>query len=69
MRVKGAIGVVELSDVPDLRWFRDRFVAAGVWIRPFGRIVYLMPPFTIGEDDLARLTGAVVKTVGEWAKR
>jgi adenosylmethionine-8-amino-7-oxononanoate aminotransferase len=69
VRIKGAIGVVELAGTPNLRWFRDRFVAEGVWVRPFGRVVYLTPPFTIGDHDLARLTGAVVKVVGEWANR
>ena len=37
----------------------------GCWIRPFGNIVYLMPAFTIGEDDLAALTDTVVKVIGE----
>ncbi|MGZ9106209.1 MAG: adenosylmethionine--8-amino-7-oxononanoate transaminase, partial [Rhodoplanes sp.] len=65
VRVKGAIGVVELDRIDDLAALRSRFVGEGVYIRPFGRIVYLTPAFTIGEDDLARLTGAIVKVVGE----
>ncbi|MGZ8402207.1 MAG: adenosylmethionine--8-amino-7-oxononanoate transaminase [Rhodoplanes sp.] len=65
VRVKGAIGVVELDRIDDLAALRSRFVGEGVYIRPFGRIVYLTPAFTIGEDDLARLTGAIVKAVGE----
>jgi adenosylmethionine---8-amino-7-oxononanoate aminotransferase len=60
VRVKGAIGVVELDRIDDLDALRRRFVAAGVWIRPFGRIVYLTPAFTIAADELERLTGAVV---------
>jgi adenosylmethionine---8-amino-7-oxononanoate aminotransferase len=59
IRVKGAIGVVELAEIADLAALRRRFVEAGVWVRPFGRIVYLTPSFTIGEEDLATLTGAV----------
>ncbi|MGZ9020174.1 MAG: aminotransferase class III-fold pyridoxal phosphate-dependent enzyme, partial [Rhodoplanes sp.] len=65
VRVKGAIGAVELDRIDDLAALRSRFVGEGVYIRPFGRIVYLTPAFTIGEDDLARLTGAIVKVVGE----
>jgi adenosylmethionine-8-amino-7-oxononanoate aminotransferase len=69
VRVKGAIGAVELSQAADTTWFRDRFVAQGVWIRPLGRVVYLMPPFTIEEADLGGLVDAVVAVVGEWAGR
>jgi adenosylmethionine-8-amino-7-oxononanoate aminotransferase len=65
VRVKGAIGVVELDRIDDLDALKRRFVAAGVWIRPFGRIVYLTPAFTIGEEDLARLTGAIVDVIGQ----
>ena len=63
VRVKGAIGVVELDRIADLEALRARFVAEGVFIRPFGRVVYLTPAFTIEEDELATLTRAVVKVV------
>jgi adenosylmethionine-8-amino-7-oxononanoate aminotransferase len=63
VRVKGAIGVVELDRIDDLDGLRARFVEAGVFVRPFGSIVYLTPAFTIAQEDLARLTGAVVKVV------
>jgi adenosylmethionine-8-amino-7-oxononanoate aminotransferase len=62
VRVKGAIGVVELTSVPDLEALRMRFVEQGVWIRPFGNVVYLMPAFTISEPELAALIEAVVTT-------
>jgi adenosylmethionine-8-amino-7-oxononanoate aminotransferase len=65
VRVRGAIGVVELDRIDDLAALRSRFVAEGVFIRPFGGIVYLTPAFTIGEDELAKLTAAIVKVVGE----
>lgn len=68
VRVKGAIGVVELSGAIDLDALRRRFVESGVWLRPFGKVVYLMPPFVIAPDDLATLTGAVVQVLGERAK-
>jgi len=64
VRVKGAIGVVELERIDDLEGLRARFVEEGVFVRPFGSIVYLTPAFTIAEEELARLTGAVVKVVG-----
>jgi adenosylmethionine-8-amino-7-oxononanoate aminotransferase len=67
VRVKGAIGVVELKQPPDLDALRARFVAAGVWVRPFGNVVYLMPALTIGTADLAVLIEAVVAIVAEIA--
>jgi len=65
VRVKGAIGVVELARIDDLDRLRARFVEEGAFIRPFGSIVYLTPAFTIGAEELVRLTDAVVKVVGE----
>lgn len=59
VRVKGAIGVVELAGPVDLDRLRMRFVDAGVWIRPFGRVVYLMPALNIQADELDRLIAAV----------
>jgi adenosylmethionine---8-amino-7-oxononanoate aminotransferase len=60
VRVKGAIGVVELKHIADMNRLKRAFVDRGVWIRPFGRIVYLTPAFVIGEAELAVLTEAVV---------
>ena len=65
VRVLGAIGVVELERIADLAWLRARFVEGGVFIRPFGTTVYLTPAFTIGAEELAKLTAAVVKVLGE----
>jgi len=59
VRVRGAIGVVELEHVENVDTLKSRFVDAGVWIRPFGRIVYLTPAFTIDEADLKTLTDAI----------
>ena len=67
VRVKGAIGVVELDRADDLEILRRGFVDAGAWIRPFGRIVYLAPSFTIAEDELAALTGAVRRVLASRA--
>jgi adenosylmethionine---8-amino-7-oxononanoate aminotransferase len=65
VRVKGAIGVVELDRIENLNVLRQRFIAEGVFIRPFGSIVYLTPAFTITEDELSRLTTAVRAILAE----
>ncbi|MBB4077487.1 adenosylmethionine-8-amino-7-oxononanoate aminotransferase [Lewinella aquimaris] len=63
VRVLGAIGVVEMRDPVDVASFQAHCVGRGVWIRPFGRLVYLMPPYVISEDDLELLCLTVVKYV------
>jgi len=64
VRVKGAIGVVELDRIDDVDRLRRRFIEAGVFIRPFGSIVYLTPAFTIAqEEELATLTRAVAEVL------
>lgn len=68
VRVRGALGVVQLERAGEAEWFKPRLVERGVWVRPFGDIVYLAPPFVIGADDLARLAGAVVETVRAWSR-
>jgi adenosylmethionine-8-amino-7-oxononanoate aminotransferase len=65
VRVRGAIGVVELERIADLNRLKARLAAEGVWIRPFRNIVYLTPALTIDAQDLKTLTDAVVKVVAE----
>jgi adenosylmethionine-8-amino-7-oxononanoate aminotransferase len=65
VRVKGAIGVVELEHPVNLDRMRTQFVDAGVWIRPFGRVVYLMPALNIQGDELDRLLETLVAVVGQ----
>lgn len=63
VRVLGAIGVVELQQPVDMTTIQPMFVDAGVWVRPFGRLVYLMPPYIIDDADLATLTAAVYQVL------
>ncbi len=63
VRVLGAIGVVELHEAVDQAAIQAYFVERGVWIRPFGRLVYLMPPYVITEADLELLCRVVVNYI------
>ncbi|HEV3159845.1 MAG TPA: adenosylmethionine--8-amino-7-oxononanoate transaminase [Xanthobacteraceae bacterium] len=63
VRVKGAIGVVELDHIENLNALRQRFIEEGVFVRPFGSIVYLTPAFNIAKEDLAKLTGVVARVL------
>lgn len=63
VRIIGAIGVVELTKRVDAKWFQESFVERGVWVRPFGKLVYLMPPFIITHDELQMLLNAVIEVI------
>jgi adenosylmethionine-8-amino-7-oxononanoate aminotransferase len=63
VRVLGAIGVVEMVEPVDMKVIQPRLVEAGVWVRPFGKLIYLMPPYIVNDADLAVLTDAVVAVV------
>ncbi|HXC24222.1 MAG TPA: aminotransferase class III-fold pyridoxal phosphate-dependent enzyme, partial [Solirubrobacteraceae bacterium] len=60
VRVLGAIGVVQLEHEVDLAAATATALEHGVWLRPFRDLIYTMPPYVIGEDDLACVTRAVV---------
>lgn len=63
VRILGAIGVVELHKAVDMQKIQPQFVEAGVWVRPFNRLIYLMPPYIISKDDLIFLTHAVASII------
>jgi adenosylmethionine-8-amino-7-oxononanoate aminotransferase len=65
VRVLGAIGVVEMQQPVDMAAAQRHFVARGVWIRPFGRLVYVMPPYVASTDDILQLCAAIVSWVSE----
>ncbi|MDB4986169.1 MAG: adenosylmethionine--8-amino-7-oxononanoate aminotransferase [Myxococcaceae bacterium] len=63
VRVLGAIGVVELERPVEMARIQPALVAEGVWLRPFGRLVYLMPPYVIEPDELSQLTSAIYRVL------
>ena len=60
MRVLGAIGVIELDHPVDVTAATAAALEHGVWLRPFRDLVYAMPPYVIGDDDLARVAAGLV---------
>ena len=69
VRVLGAIGVVEFTEPVDMAWIQPRLVEKGVWLRPFGRLLYTMPPYVTGDEDLETVIRAMTEVVAESAER
>ena len=65
VRVKGAIGVIELHQPIDIHWMQPRFVELGVWLRPFSHLMYVMPPYIIQTDELRQITDAMQQVCRE----
>jgi adenosylmethionine-8-amino-7-oxononanoate aminotransferase len=63
VRVLGGIGVIELEQAVDMKKIQPLFVEQGIWIRPFGRLVYTMPPFIISDNELQQLTEKIIRVV------
>jgi adenosylmethionine-8-amino-7-oxononanoate aminotransferase len=63
VRTLGAIGVIEMKQPVDMKKVQPMFVERGVWVRPFGKLVYTMPPFIMGSDHVATLTAVMVDVV------
>jgi adenosylmethionine-8-amino-7-oxononanoate aminotransferase len=66
VRVLGAIGVIEMEQEVAMGPITERFLAEGVWIRPFGRLVYAMPPFIMQSDEVAQLTGGMMAALEKY---
>ena len=63
VRALGAIGVVEMREPIHVAEYQREFVKRGVWVRPFGRLVYVMPPYIMDSGDMATLTKAICDVV------
>ncbi len=69
VRVLGAIGVIELEEAVDMSVIQDMFVRAGVWIRPFGRLVYTMPPYVCKKEDVVKIAQTMCQVVNTYLTR
>jgi adenosylmethionine-8-amino-7-oxononanoate aminotransferase len=69
VRCRGAIGVIEVTELHDVNALRADLVRRGVWLRPFGNMIYMTPPLTIRSEPLSELTRATVEAVRAWSRR
>ena len=66
VRCLGAVAVIELEDAVDMPIFQSLLIDHGIWVRPFGKLVYIMPPYVITDDELTTLCQALLKVVRKY---
>lgn len=68
VRVKGAVGAIQVDRLDHVDRLRNEFLAEGIWLRPFGDCIYTTPPLVISPQDLTRITTAMVEVTHRWAR-
>jgi len=66
VRVLGAIGVIQVTQAVDLGIIQKMFVAEGIWVRPFGKLVYVMPPYVMSPEDLTLLCNGMLRVLARY---
>ena len=66
VRVLGAIGVIQVTQAVDLSIIQKMFVEEGIWVRPFGKLVYVMPPYVMSQQDLALLCEGMLRVLARY---